>query len=216
MKNNISTYYFGDENVYTEKELCDTLKRILTPILILLGIIGNLTSIHIFTTNRNMRQQTTFRYLTYLSILDLLVLSFGYGHTLVQVYANVDVRLMGNVLCKVHSFLVYLFSHSSSLVLVCMSVDRSLTIVCPKYGRNSHARLMASKYLLAFILSLVSLANCHFILFAQIIDFKYSNNNNNNNTNDTITTTDTMTITKICYGHIDSIYFVFLVQIFPW
>jgi hypothetical protein len=118
--------------VNSEKSLCDTLKKILTPILLLLGIVGNLISMRIFSTNRSMRRQTTFRYLKYLSILDLLVLVFGYGHTFVQVYLSVDVRLMSNAMCKGHSFLVYLFSHSSSLILVCMSVDRALSIVWTK------------------------------------------------------------------------------------
>ena len=97
---------------YDEKELCDLLKRILAPILLVLGITGNLISIYIFSTNKNMRRQITFRYLIYLSILDLLVLIFGYGHTAILVYTNVDVRLVNNFLCKAHSFLVYFFSQS--------------------------------------------------------------------------------------------------------
>ena len=136
-------YYNYDENnslisqnllklAYEEKELCDLLKRIIAPILLVLGITGNLLSIYIFSTNQSMRKQITFRYLIYLSILDLLVLIFGYGHTAILVYTNVDIRLVNNVLCKAHSFLVYLFSHSSSLVLVCMSVDRTLNIFSVK------------------------------------------------------------------------------------
>ena len=117
---------------YDEKELCDLLKRILAPILLVLGITGNLVSIYIFSTNKSMRRQITFRYLIYLSILDLLELTFGYGHTAILVFTNVDVRLVNNILCKAHSFLVYFFSQSSSLVLVCMSVDRTLSIVSNK------------------------------------------------------------------------------------
>ena len=115
-----------------EKELCDMLKRIIGPILLLLGITGNLMSIYIFSTNPSMRKQITFRYLIYLSILDLLVLIFGYGHAAILVFTNVDIRLVNNVTCKVHSFLVYLFSQASSLVLVCMSIDRTLCIVFTK------------------------------------------------------------------------------------
>ena len=123
---------FLSKSVYEEKEQCDLLKRILSPILLFLGITGNLMSIYIFSTNRSMRKQITFRYLIYLSILDLLVLIFGYGHTAILVYTNVDMRLLNNIMCKAHSFLVYLFSHSSSLVLVCMSVDRTLNIFSVK------------------------------------------------------------------------------------
>jgi hypothetical protein len=117
---------------YDEKELCDLLKRILAPILLVLGTLGNLISIFIFSTNKSMRRQITFRYMINLSIFDLLVLSFGYGHTAILVYTNVDVRLLNNAMCKAHTFLVHFFSQSSSLVLVCMSVDRTISIVNAK------------------------------------------------------------------------------------
>ena len=135
-------YYIYDENktvisilsksAYDEKEICDLLKRILSPILLVLGLTGNLMSIYIFSTNQSMRRKVPFRYLIYLSILDLLVLIFGYGHTAILVYTNVDIRLMNNAMCKAHSFFVYLLSQSSSLVLVSMSLDRTLCIVCAK------------------------------------------------------------------------------------
>ena len=134
----LETFGYGQNNSvfqtseYDEKELSNILKRILAPILLVLGTTGNLISIYIFSTNKNMRRQITFRYLIYLSILDLLVLIFGYGHTAILVYTNVDVRLVNNFLCKAHSFLVYFLSHSSSLVLVCMSVDRAFCIVYNK------------------------------------------------------------------------------------
>ena len=129
---NSSVIYMQSKSAYDEKELCDLLKRILSPILLVLGITGNLMSIYIFSTNPSMRSKVPFRYLIYLSILDLLVLVFGYGHTAILVYTNVDIRLVNNAMCKAHSFFVYLFSQSSSLVLVCMSVDRTLCIVFTK------------------------------------------------------------------------------------
>jgi hypothetical protein len=64
--------------IYDEKEYSDKLKRIFTPILLSFGFFGNLISIIIFT-RPSMVKQTTFRFLTYLSILDLCSLFTGYG-----------------------------------------------------------------------------------------------------------------------------------------
>ena len=240
-----------------EKELSDALKRVLTPSLLLLGVTGNLMSIRIFTRS-SLHRQTTFRYLTYLSLFDLLALVCGYGQTMIQVYTSVDIRLLSDVMCKAHSFLVYVFSQSSSLVLVSMSVDRTLLIIAQGQSQNqrqrqrgrprrrvsrsppptsSHIKMMTtseriklSKKVLAAIVVFATLMNAHFILFAQIINFDYyetSVNSTfnfapNSSINSTTTTTTTTTIAspkqvyKICYAPVDSLYFVYLVQVFPW
>ena len=249
-----------------EKELCDTLKRIFTPVLLALGFVGNLMSIRIFS-KAHMRSQTTFRYLTYLSLFDLAILYMGYGQTMLQVYARVDIRLLSHFMCKFHSFLVYVLSQSSSMILVCMSVDRTVSIVASEYAKRRHDRLRIAKYVLVTILFAVSLLNVHFILYARIIDFTYYSSGNaggvntdsaqvHTNTNDSImmmsnvttyyenenehenstlltldstlyyntnstsssssSSSSSVIVVKICYGPVESFYFVYLVEIFPW
>ena len=45
-----------------------------------------------------------------------------------DVYFQVDIRLINEFSCKMHSFLVYFFTHCSSMLLASMSIDRTIAI----------------------------------------------------------------------------------------
>jgi len=221
----------------SEKEASDLLKKIFTPFLLLMGLFGNLLSIAIFS-KPHMRKQTTFRYLTYLSVFDLSTLLTGYGQTFFQVYFDLDIRLINEFSCKVHSFLVYFFSQSSSMILICMSIDRTI-VIATKYGKKLSTIEITKKFLIFIITSNVVI-NLHFILFAHIIEIPYYllNSNETHHSNNTIASTvynsssssidtdyyamngtsmnGTMTFYKACYGSANSLYFMYLVEFFPW
>ena len=217
---------------YNQKELSDILKKIFTPTLLLLGFIGNLLSIAIFS-KPHMRKQTTFRYLTYLSVFDLLTLFTGYGQTFFQVYFEIDIRLINEFSCKVHSFLVYFFSQSSSMILICMSIDRTI-VIATKYGKKLSTIYITKKFLLFTIISNIVI-NLHFIFFAHIIEIPYYLLNSNDTTytlgfNSTLNNSmsnfepdsnqtlsnGSITFYKACYGSANSLYFMYLVEFFPW
>lgn len=219
-------------NQYSEKEASDMLKKIFTPFLLVMGLIGNLLSIAIFS-KPHMRKQTTFRYLTYLSVFDLSTLLTGYGQTFFQVYFDLDIRLINEFSCKFHSFLVYFFSQSSSMILICMSIDRTI-VIATKYGKKMSTIEITKKFLM-FIIASNIIINLHFILFARIIEIPYYllSSNETYFSNETLSTfnssnieTDmymnqtasngTMTFYKACYGSANSLYFMYLVEFFPW
>jgi hypothetical protein len=130
-----------------DKYASDLIKKIFTPILLCFGLIGNIISIVIFSRN-SLKKYTTFRYLTLLSLLDLCVLYTGImkyfasiifaiikfvvkkgcGQILLDVYFQIDIRLINEFSCKMHSFLVYFFTHCSSMLLASMSIDRTIAI----------------------------------------------------------------------------------------
>lgn len=114
-----------------DKNASDLIKKIFTPILLCLGLVGNVISIVIFS-RESMKKYTTFRYLTLLSILDLCVLYTGCGQILLDVYFRIDIRLINEFTCKMHSFLVYFFTHCSSMLLASMSIDRTIAISIKK------------------------------------------------------------------------------------
>lgn len=211
-----------------EKELSDTLKRIFTPLLLTLGLIGNLISILIFL-KPSMRRHTTFRYLTFLSVFDLFALLTGYGQIFFIVYFKVDLRLISTLTCKIHSFLVYFFTHSSAIVLALMSIDRALVITTQS---DSVSKLSTPQLVNKFILIaalLVALVNSHFLLFTQLIEFPLLGDNSTNASlllNDSYSTFNSahpnqsaqndMLFHKLCYAHSESNYFFFLTDYFPW
>jgi len=71
---------------------------------------------------------STFRFLAYLSIIDLLYLLIGLSHIIVINYTGYDFRSYSSLTCSVHSFLTLYLSHLSSNVLAGVSVFRCVTI----------------------------------------------------------------------------------------
>lgn len=186
-----------------DKQLSDLLKKIFIPILLFTGLFGNAISIMIFN-KKSMKKYSTFQYLTLLSILDLCVLYTGCSQILLEVYYDVDIRLQNQFFCKIHSFLVYFFTHYSSMLMALMSIDRTLAIL--SIGMTKFNSNFRTPFKLFIILGFcIALINCHFILFTklnyQLIEHNITNSSMN---------------MKFCYGSINSAYFVFLTDVYPW
>jgi len=206
-----------------EKELSDTLKRIFTPLLLSLGFMGNLISIIIFL-KPSMRRHTTFRYLTFLSVFDLFALLTGYGQIFFIVYFKVGLRLISSLTCKVHSFLVYFFTHSPTIVLALMSIDRALVITTQS---DSVSKLSTPQLVNKFILIasiLVALVNSHFLVFTQLVEFSSVNSTDGSLLNDSYSALHsaqpnhnvTVFHHKLCYAQPETDYYYFLIDYFPW
>jgi len=96
--------------------------------IIVFGTLANIINIIIFS-RKSMRKNSTFRFLFYLSANDLLVLLIsaleafdrGIGHRL-------KLREISNFSCKTHTFLTYVLTHTSSILLMVISIDRALVI----------------------------------------------------------------------------------------
>lgn len=105
--------------------------QIFSPILLVIGIIGNLSNYYVFN-KMFMKTYSTFRFLLYLSIIDLFVLIIGTPHLIFYYYIDKDFRNESNFMCSIHSFLTIFFSHLSSNVLAAVSVDRVFTLTSLK------------------------------------------------------------------------------------
>ena len=79
-------------------------------------------------SRRNMRNVSTFRFLFYLAVFDLLVLATGTTHLLIKQLYGFDLRIHSNIVCKLHTFFTYVTTHVSSLILMTVSIDRTLKI----------------------------------------------------------------------------------------
>ncbi|RNA01728.1 FMRFamide receptor-like [Brachionus plicatilis] len=95
--------------------------------IICIGTFGNVLNIIIFSKT-NMRQASTFRFLLYLSISDLLVLLFCSTDALARFGFQIEIRSTHIILCKIHTFLTYFLTHSSSIILMVISIDRALVV----------------------------------------------------------------------------------------
>lgn len=210
-----------------EKEVSDLLKKIFTPILLTLGISGNLFSIIIFS-QASMKKHTTFKYLLLLSILDLCVLFTGCGDLFLEVYFKINVRLINEFSCKIHSFMVIFFTHSSSMLLVCMSVDR-VVVIKMKMATKLSSPKVATRIFIA-ILVLIGILNIHLLLFTHLIKNEYKPESGllnsslaefeglNRSSNFTYEPSVLQELPYIyfCYGNDTTTYYIYLIGFHPW
>lgn len=105
------------------------LLQIAAPIILIIGTFGNLLNLYIFTQPVfRTKGLGTFRFLAYLSIIDLLYLLIGLSQIIIINYTDYDYRSYSNFTCSFHSFLTLYLSHLSSNVLAGVSVFRCVTI----------------------------------------------------------------------------------------
>ena len=89
----------------TEK-IISSLKITILIILIIVGVFGNTLNMVVFG-KKKMRRVSTFRYLFFLSIVDLTVLSTAVLHLVLKEFVF-DIRLYSGLSCKIHTFSKYL------------------------------------------------------------------------------------------------------------
>lgn len=103
------------------------LLRIIIPVILFVGSLGNMISIYVFT-RPSLKGLSTFKFLAYLSLIDYLYLLVGLPHIIVIAYSDYDFRNYSNFVCSVHSFLTLYLSHLSSNILAAVGVFRCVTL----------------------------------------------------------------------------------------
>ena len=110
--------------IYYEKDL----KQVIAlSIIICIGLFGNALNIVVFS-QRSMRMMSTFQFLLYLSLIDLLVLLICSSDALLTYGLNYEIRLYSNLVCKIHTFFTYFLTHMSSILLMVVSIERVLVV----------------------------------------------------------------------------------------
>lgn len=193
-------------NLVENKETSDLLKKIFIPLLLVLGLFGNVISIVIFN-KKSMKKYSTFQYLTLLSILDLCVLYTGCGQIMLDVYFRIDIRTLDVHICKIHSFLVYFFTHFSSILMASMNIDRTAAILSTNPAKISPFKTLLKIFTMLAVL--ICLINFHFLIFIKLYDYELNAEASN------FSNASTQTI-KLCYSDLNSSYFIFISKVFPW
>ena len=88
--------------------------RPFTLVCLFIGNIGNSLSFIVFT-QKQLRNHSTFRYLAYLSIVDLIVLYLGLGNLILRDYFRFDIRIQSLFLCKFHTF--FYLCHDAIIIM---------------------------------------------------------------------------------------------------
>ena len=165
----------------------NNLSTIIISLIIVIGVFGNILNMFVFS-RKSMRKNSTFRYLFYLSAIDLLVLLIGTSDALLTFGYFIMIRLYSDFLCKTHTFITYFLTHMSSIVLMVVSIDRAM-IVCNKtldslwlksrvhrttmISRKIQSKLFKSNYIEKVILILIvvlALFNIHYLIFLRLTE----------------------------------------------
>ena len=139
-------------------------------LLLMIGTFGNVLSFIVFAQS-TLRKSSTFRYLTFLSLMDLLVIYSG----LLDLFLTVEydgafsIRNINPIACRLHTFMTYWSQHSSSWILSFVSIDRAIATNCINCARK-FCTPRSAEYVVAIIMIITALFNCHELVYLHLQD----------------------------------------------
>ncbi|CAH1784328.1 unnamed protein product, partial [Owenia fusiformis] len=129
------------------------------PILLILGIIGNILSI-IILLRKSLRRLSWSLYLVTLAISDILVLCTTTFDYWMRMWKNIHVYTFSAAGCKIENFLTYFSVHFSAWILVAVTLERLLFLYWPLRARILFTRKVAA-IIIAIIAAALTLVNMH-------------------------------------------------------
>jgi hypothetical protein len=197
--NNISISLNDIQTVSYEDYFDPRLPKWVSLVLFFVGIFGNLLSVWVFS-QRQMRKNSTFVYLAFLCFVDLYVLCFGLGDLILISHFGIVLRNKSLLVCRLHTFLTYTFTHLSSFILASVSIDRAIATNLINFAK-SYCKPRVAHRVILINCALAILLNAHtlgYMGYMQRVD--------NNKTSYHIT----------CDAEKDSLYDYFINPYFQW
>ena len=154
-----------------------TLLRIYPILFLIVGTIGNLLSVYVVLRSK-LRRHSTFIYLAFLSVVDLIVLYTFSINFILHAWFNIDLQHVSLIACKIYSFSIYFFPQTSAWILTAVSIDR----VCALTRGIRKTRKTRVTYMSILIIFLILLVlNVQFIFYNNTYRFRdeYEYNNEN-------------------------------------
>ena len=180
-----------------EYQAAQKIWKVVPPILLALGTVGNLLSI-IVLLKKTTRKSSTAVYLTTLACTDLLVLWTGLLRQWIKYLFKIDVRHLSQFGCKLHVFLVYAGTQMASWILVAVTTERFIGVWCPHKVKMGCTPATACT-VVTIICILISCLNAHWFFGVGELELTFGN----------------VTQTYKCVTLFDS-YGEFLHFIWPW
>ena len=112
-----------------------------SPVLIILGTIGNILS-GIVMSGKRLRKQTTSVYLIALAALDTGILFSYLPWAWIKALVNISVLDLSFAYCKIGFFVMY-FANIQSWILTCVNIERLTAIFLPLKAKRLFSRRSA-------------------------------------------------------------------------
>lgn len=144
---------------YAEYRHSVLLWKIMSPMLLLFGTVGNVLTIIVLLRRRN-RGNSTAIYLCALAFSDIIVLNTGLMRQWLSFLIDLDIRRFHDSICQIHIFLVYTSLQCSSWLLVAVTSERLIGVWLPHRVMNGCSKRTALIVTSTIVLSL-SILNSH-------------------------------------------------------
>lgn len=166
----IETVLMGDAHDSTNvtvvdifmEQLAMTLNVYYTPVLIILGFIGNMVSVIVFFRSK-LRLQSTSQYLSALALADTLFLWQLLPPWLKAVGASTLFSRHG--FCQLFVYLSYVSCNVSSWLVVAFTIERFVAVVYP-LKRNAMCTVRRARYIIGTLTTIALLINLPVLRFA--------------------------------------------------
>ena len=145
----------------------DNLLVYMSPILIVAGTLGNITSIVILCSAR-FKGSPSSMMMIILALMDTGNLNTGLLRHWINKRFSLDVRALTTAGCKIHMFATYLFGCMCGWSLVLLTLERTVSVLYPLKARKICSR---NKMTIAFVVITVFLflVNCHILVFSRLV-----------------------------------------------
>lgn len=189
---NISNYDFrankalnsSNKYIFLIKTI-DKFEIISVPILVIMGIIGNLLGVICLLRNQMLRRHTVLFILAIIGMIDNLFLltQFQRWIDLYSEKEQKDKLLVTNLFCKVYIFLLRFTMLSSNSLLLALLIIRFIKIYFGKYylSLSSNIGQMCSRLCVVYIIALTLSVNWHQVWTSGVHDTDNRDDQLNNN-----------------------------------
>ena len=162
---------------FPECHIAVILWRIFAPTFIFVGISGNVMSI-VVLSRRRMCSTTTSVHLRLLAVIDSMVLLCGVLRECISNYLFIDIRMLSDLSCKIHTWVSYNVAGLSCWFLSFIAIDRLISIKFPLWAKTHCSRKLAAIIGMSLIVT-VSLIDSHmlWVLYKENV-YIYSNISN--------------------------------------
>ena len=157
-----------DLSSYTEFRLHKAMLLYVPPILLVLGMIGNVLSFFILR-HKTMTRQSTTLFLAVLSIADSLVLFIGLFRKWIGEITGLDIQHESMFLCKTITVLGYSISHYSVWLIVAVTIERFI-VVCRPLQASRYCKLKRARKVVLVMIFIFLAINAHLFWTVELTE----------------------------------------------
>lgn len=108
---------------------------IVSPLLLVIGVSGNILSFLIWSRKR-MRESNSSIFLRILAVTDTFVLLIAPLREFIFYVADLDIQEQNDVSCRIHNWLAFSVTSLSAWILSALSIDRLVFVKCPIWAKT--------------------------------------------------------------------------------